>query len=234
MVKDITKRMSKSKFNTFIDCPKQYWFSQYFPQNAEVSPAMERGSELHDLLDDYYKTPESKVTNDKTTMKYNMLQLKNSSKYVKEIDKFINWTEHLNFIVPESCEEKIYDEELDIVIKWDRIDYDGEKRILWDYKTGQLKKVEEFKFELGLYALIYQKNTGNRVHYVGIYFIDHQKFGMIKITDEYMKEIVDKVSDLNSELRDYQRTNIWPTKSSYKCSWCRWKNDCPTYQRYNK
>lgn len=234
MEKDITKRMSKSKYNTFITCPKQYWYSQYFPEQAEKSPAMERGIELHDIFDDYFKLPESKTAKNKESMKELIFQLRNSSKYPLEIEKFIEWSSELNFITPESCEEKIYDKDLDIVIKWDRIDYDGEKRILWDYKTGNLKKVEDFKFELALYSLIFQKNTKKKVHYAGIYFVDHKKYGIIEITSELMKETIDKIQDLNSELRDYQNSNVWPTKLGYHCSWCRWKSECPTYNKYKK
>ena len=50
---DITKRLSKSKLLKFKQCPKLYWFEQHFPQEIKPSPQMQRGTDLHDLFEEF-------------------------------------------------------------------------------------------------------------------------------------------------------------------------------------
>jgi len=229
--KDITKRLSKSKINTFKQCPKRFYFSQTDPKPFVKHPAMERGTELHDIFENLYKDSlELKPDN----FKDQLMKIPNSDKYLKEMNKFIEWQSQNNFMLPESCEEKIYDNELDIVIKWDRIDFDGKSRCLIDYKSGKLKKVSDFKSELMIYACIYMRNTKQRIDYVGIYFIDHGIFEYIPVTNEDMQQTILELDDIKCEMTDYQNINYWPEKSSYLCEWCDWKDNCSTYQRYKK
>lgn len=230
-IKDITKRLSKSKLNTFKTCPRQYWFSAYFPEQAAPSPAMIRGVRLHNLFDDIFKVEEIKDIKSRLSFLEQTQNLKNANLFTKELEKFATFQEQLGFIFPESCEEKIYDEEEDLVIKWDRIDFDGEHRVIWDYKSGQLKDVTDFWYELGIYALIYMKKTGKRVHYVGIYFMDHGTYDLIEVTEEYMIKVLTEIYNDKSELKSCQDNNNWPTNKGMHCNWCRWKTKCPAYNK---
>jgi len=225
--KDLSKRLSKSKLNTFITCPKQYWFSQYFPQKAEIVPAMVRGSELHDLFEEVYKVPHL----DKSKLLATFNTLKNGPKYEKEVTKFIKWLDELGIVKPESVEEKIYNKEDDVVIKYDRIDFDGDTRILWDYKSGRVHPVKDFKFELGLYALFYQKEHKKPIHFVGIYFIDSGTYDLIKVDKQLLQEVYTTFLENKELIKDYQNLNVWPAKKNWKCKWCRWKDDCEVYNK---
>jgi len=233
--KNITKRLSKSKLLVFKNCPKQYWFQQYYPQEIKPSSQMIRGTNIHDLFEEFEQW---RINNNESSInKWKHLE-KFKEEYTPQIKLFIN-----NFLkkyktIPESVEGKIYSEEQDIVIKWDRIDYDGNKRILWDYKTGNLYKgaafINKFKFELMIYAFIYMLETGKRIDYVGIYFIDHGVDSLIKVDNKSIQEIIKEIFELKLEMNDYQQNNVWPEKYSYSCRWCDYKDKCSTYQRFNK
>ena len=75
-LKDISKRLSKSKILTFKDCPKKYFMFHHFQQQEEKHPAMIRGIEIHDLLDNLY---EEKIDfRDSKQMKDTLLKLSNN------------------------------------------------------------------------------------------------------------------------------------------------------------
>jgi len=129
MEKDITKRLSKSKINSYLTCPKKYWFEQNFPEKFVTNEAMQRGSELHQIFEDLYTKP-ANLSDDKIKFKETIMKLDNSNKYVDQVNKFIDWQEQFKFMKPESVEKKIYDAEEDLVVMWDRVDFDGKKRCL--------------------------------------------------------------------------------------------------------
>lgn len=228
--KDICKKLSKSKLLTFETCPKKYWFSQYYPELNKPSPAMARGIEIHDILDQTFELND--LPNNKTELFNEIMKLPNAIKYKDEIKKFIEWHEEMNYITPESCEEKLYDEQTDIVVKWDRIDYDGNNRCLIDYKTGQKKTVENHKFELLLYAFIFMKVKKLRVDYVAIYFVDHKHFDMLKVTKKDIQEMLVKLYDYKDNMRDMQNQGVWPGKKNWTCKWCPFKEHCSVYNNY--
>lgn len=234
--KDITKRLSKSKLLVFKDCPKQYYFRENFPQEFVPSPQMIRGTKLHDLFEEFEQWRIDKK--EQAINKWKHLD-RFEEEFVPQIKLFINkFLKKYDGIVPESVEGKIYSEAQDMVIKWDRIDYDGKNRTIWDYKTGNLyigkQFVDKFKFELMVYAFIYMLETKKKVNYVGIYFIDHGKSQLIKVDDNTIKEIIKEIFELKLEMSDYQQNGIWPERYSYKCRWCDYKNKCSSYKRFNK
>jgi len=237
-MKDITKRLSKSKLNTFKECPKKYYFTQYFPEEFIESEAMKRGSQLHQLLEDYYKKYNGKNIRTKESALKEFSKIEGNEEHFEEIKKFIDWLDKRGFPIPESLEEKIYSKKQDIVIMWDRIDFDGKVRILWDYKTGKLYKgkqfIDKFKFELMFYAFIYMLETKKKIDYVGIYFIDHGIQTLIKVTNEEIQKIINEIFELKLEMKDYQKNNIWPGRYSWKCRWCNYKDRCEEYKQYNK
>jgi putative RecB family exonuclease len=271
--KDITKRLSKSKILSFMNCPLSYQQQQLFPEEFVANDAMKRGSEIHEMLENLYlkeldspleslatsnnslrDTEEDllgessmNLTNSESTLesthfnfnKYPELfdseekilerfsKVSNSDKYPKEIKHFIEYQKNVNFLVPESVEEKVYDKELDLVAMWDRVDFDGDKRCMIDYKTGRLKKVEDHKFELLLYAYIYMRKYKRRIDYVAIYFVDHGKFDIMPITDDDIEGFIVEYSNIKMEMEDCQRNDVWPAKKNWTCQWCSFKPKCP-------
>ncbi len=229
-------RLSKSKLLEFKQCPKKFYFSRLFPQEIEQSEAMIRGSNLHDLFEEF---EQYRISNKEFAInKWKHLE-RFEEKYIPQIKLFMDkFLRKFNGIIPESVEGKIYSEKEDIVIKWDRIDFDGKNRIIWDYKTGKLYKgrafESKFKFELMIYAFIYMLETKQRINYVGIYFIDHGEYQLLEVTNKDIQDIIVEIKELKMQLNDYYKNNTWPEKYSYLCNYCSFKNKCETYLRFKK
>lgn len=226
-------RLSKSKLLTFIDCPHKYYLSLNYPKEAKVVPAMVRGSELHDLFDKVYNTSYYKKDIEKD-MLMKLLELDKDSKYEKEINKFMEWNKSRDFLIPESKEEKLYNKDLDTVTIIDRIDFDGENRLLLDYKSGKEKDLDDFVFELMFYVINYEMLKRKKIHYIGIYFIDTGVEKIMPVTEEMKKEAVHKFFEIKENLRDYVNQDVFPTKAIWKCRFCQWNHLCHHYIKYGK
>lgn len=223
-----TKRLSKSKLNSFINCPKQFQLMCDYPKESKPGPALIKGIKVHDMFDKLYDY--KKQYNSKEEIINKLMEIE-PNEYHEYKEKFAKWQEEMNFPPIENTEEKIFDEEDNIVIKYDRLDYDGNARIMWDYKTGKLKNVQDFEFELILYAYYYMKKTRKRVHYAGIYFADHGIADMLEVTDERLQRVLAQVHNYISEIKDYENSKVFPAKKSWKCKWCQWNHICGVYNK---
>ena len=230
--KSISKRLSKSKINSFKQCPKQFYLTHHYPEYIEKGEALIRGTELHDILDKLY---DYDIDFKDMEAVYNTLsEIDKEKKYKKQIQFFVDWLKSINYQVPENTEEKIYDIEDDIVIKYDRIDYDGQNRILWDYKTGKKKSMDNFKFELLMYAYYYMKNKKKQIDYVGIYFIDHGSFLLLKVKKEDLQEVLADIHNQKAQIRESERSDVWPAKLQFFCKFCPVNKICEKYQKYGR
>ncbi|MFW6025475.1 MAG: PD-(D/E)XK nuclease family protein [Candidatus Woesearchaeota archaeon] len=232
MNKKISNRLSKSKIKSFKQCPRQLYLTQTYPEEIVKGEALIRGTELHDILDKLYSY--NIDFKDKEQVYKTLLNLDTQNKYTPQLNLFVDWLELLEFPVPENTEEKIYDKQDDIVIMYDRIDYDGEKRVLWDYKTGKKKNVNEFKFELMMYAYYFMKQKRKQVHYVGIYFIDYGTFDMLPVTKKDLQEVVADIHNEQANIREAERNNVFPAKLQFFCKWCPVNHICEKYQKYGR
>lgn len=221
-----TKRLSKSKLLSFMNCPKQFKLMNDYPNESKPGPALIKGIKVHDMFDKLYEN--GRQYNNKEDIIFELNRI-SPNEYDEYKMPFANWQEEMGFPKVESTEEKIYDKEDDIVIKYDRIDYDGTTRILWDYKTGKLKAAIDHEFELMLYAYYYMKATRKKVHYVGIYFADHGISDLIKVTDDKISRMLTQTYQEISNIKEYENINTFPAKPSFTCKWCSWNHLCDTY-----
>lgn len=172
--------------------------------------------------------------------KINQFKKLDVMKYQKEIKLFCNWQEENGFIIPESCEEKVYDKELDMVFIWDRVDYNKGKRIMLDYKTGKQHPIKKFENELLAYAYEYMKRKKLRIDYAGIYFVDHGFCVYFEVTKELIQNmLVHYIMENKDEMKDMQRTGVWPCKKNFTCGpnkagtydGCPWNKFCSGYNK---
>lgn len=222
------KRLSKSKLNSFINCPKQFKLMCDYPNESRPGPALIKGIKVHDMFDKLYDN--GNQYNSKQDIINKLYEIEPND-YHEYKGKFAEWQEEMGFPNVESTEEKIFDKDDNVVIKYDRIDYDGHTRILWDYKTGKLKNVIDFEFELIVYAYYFMKHTRKRVDYVGIYFADHGKADIIEVTDERIQRVLANVHNYISEIKDCENSKVFPAKKSWTCKWCSWNHLCEAYKK---
>lgn len=221
------KRLSKSKLNSFAQCPKQFQLMTDYPNESVPGPALINGIKVHDMFDKLYENTNQYHNKEDILKKLDEIEPNNFKDYK---EKFAIWQEEMCFPIIENTEEKIFDKEDNIVIKYDRIDYDGDIRILWDYKTGKKKKVENFEFELLQYAYYFMKHTRKKVHYVGIYFADHGVSDLMEITDEKIQQMLVQLHNYISDIKDMEMQGSFPAKLGFQCKFCQWNHLCSQYQ----
>lgn len=254
-----TKRLSKSKLECYKQCPKKFYFMKTQPYEALEIPALIRGSALHETFDDfeqYRMLNRDKDYNRETCL--NLLHkvgakhkpeydrslemiktdweqgpktkpMKKYPTFEKAIEMFVDWLEEFNFMIPESCEEKIYDSDDDFVAMYDRVDFDGKVRILWDYKTGAIGKKEKFEPQLAWYNIYFTKKHLKNIDYLGIYFADHNKYFLIPVNDEFLQKHYAELHNLKFEIEECESEDRWPTKKNFLCGWCQYRHLCPLF-----
>lgn len=210
-------RLSKSKVLCYENCPFKYKKIYIDKIERKVEPkALKRGTEIHEMLEDFYKP--------KTT---NIGELKNEIKkhpkfkeHEKSIKSFVKVVEEIStdkkVTKPMFREIKIIDEELNIAGVIDRVDFDGKNKAIIDYKTGKVRPIANYRFELALYAYLFEKEYQQTITHIGVWFVDHQKL----ITEELnRKEIITAIEKVR-KVRGEIRKEHFPKTPNRFCKWC--------------
>lgn len=198
-------RISKSLVGTFNFCPykAKLWLNKVPPTDPKPH-AMQRGSLIHDVFERFYKKLETtKIreacqTGGKRSVKEYFtsvvgdVQPASLDDASHDLKLFIDWNvkrwqKNADEFMPLHVEEKIYLEDEDIVGVIDRVDVeDGKLRII-DYKSGYLgtKDISKFRFELSLYAHIFERRYNKVPDIWGIYFSGEGKLIQEPVNPQY-------------------------------------------------
>jgi CRISPR/Cas system-associated exonuclease Cas4 (RecB family) len=154
---------------------------------------------------------------------------------IKNIERFYE-IESANKIVPKYI-EKDFDfklsDDLMVIGRWDRIDERDGKSIIIDYKTSNVKNMEEAEEKLStpsifnqlkLYALAYEKVFGKPVDEVGIYFLESCILATKKIRHDVIERHEQKLFEVASDMK---KATFEATPSVHVCKYCAFFNICP-------
>lgn len=199
-------RLSKSKVLCFQQCPYKY-----FLQNVEkvkidkIPEQLQKGIEVHKLFEDYNKLCQLGV---------HMVP----DKFSEIMKKFAKHYEI--FGKPIYSELKIYNKQLDIVGVIDAVHLDKDKVLVLDYKTGKKHPLKDYRFELALYAYLYEQETNHSVDFVGIYFADAGEFVGEKLDRNEIDKVLEKIKDVKEQIQDCEKLGKWEKNETYLCNWC--------------
>ena len=213
-------RMSKSAINTYEVCPFNY--KNVYINKKPMSKSLwatNRGRNIHEV---YEKITKRKYGN--TITEASKKAKSEHSDIIGAVSNFTNFQRAISpdgekIVSPILTEEKIFDPDTNIVGVVDAVYSDGRHNILVDYKSGQLKPISHYRFELALYAYLVEKVKGIKIDYWGIYFADHV------IANNPRKEPADRqeirMSLIKVEtIRNLINMKEFPKKPKYKCSNC--------------
>jgi putative RecB family exonuclease len=240
-------RLSKSKVNTYTNCPRQFRFEyieklkDYDDEPVEGTP-LRIGLDVHDIYEWYYKHADSPYITGEDDMRKILAENPMSSKYQNYIDSFVEWNMEMfnefgQRYMPDATEMYIHDQEEDFNGFIDVVFDSPEGKIIVDYKTGKQKSIREYAIELLLYKYIYERKTGNSVAHVGIFFPkEGNKWRMAKILlpgeeppkkgayftleDEFVA--IDTMRSIRERIDD----GDFPPNESFLCDWCDYRNMC--------
>jgi len=111
------------------------------------------------------------------------------------------------------------DEELDVRGFIDAIEeVDGKIRLM-DYKTSKKGEISsDYRLQLAIYALLYQKKHGKSPDQVGIYFLRHGE-QIIDVDDSLILDAKFQIEQIHQETTDKNTIGEYPQKQSPLCKW---------------
>lgn len=229
--------LSKSKINTFIECPRKFKYRYIDEIAEEANKYMLLGSEVHEIAEEI--AIELMEGNEIEDVFLNLEYDEKLEDHIKGLEKFFNDV-YSNGYEIFSVEEYIVDNDsnmngiVDIVIR-----NNNDELIIFDYKTGKARSIEKYKLELCVYKVLLESKYPNlNVVSAGIYFTGDGAYRIANfgsVGDDYFKsqskgnigdgdfDYVDSVVDNLYETMD---RNYYMRKKGFLCRYCFYKEMC--------
>jgi DNA helicase-2/ATP-dependent DNA helicase PcrA len=243
------KNLSFSKFNTYEQCPKQFWY-QYvlnaLPANQEQS-ALYKGSTFHEIVEESAKRQKEGNTDD-TAKLFSELQTKwDPKKYLtssvqKEqqdrksltpaLESYQKWSSsNPNEIVALELPFTTYIGGFKVNGVIDRLEKTPEgEYVVIDYKTGgKNKKVDARNSpQLNLYALALKENPDyGKLPAKAVFFYVEKPEGEQLFEYEVEAEKVEEVKGiLEGYVKAIQEKEFDATPEMFTCKWCQYSDIC--------
>jgi predicted RecB family nuclease len=191
-----------------MNCPFAYYLAKVLCVNIEIPYPMERGSKIHKICE---KTLKKEISFDE------------KDDVQRSILKMLLYISKKESIKKIEIEDKIHIKLLKGFIDfWVETD---KNIIVLDYKTGKMHPIEEYKYELYFYAMLYNLKYKKYPTILGIYFIDHEKLSTYlfdineyNITLNTINEVIKKIE------RDIKNKKF--KKNTNNCNYCLYKQHC--------
>ena len=243
------KNLSFSKFSTYEQCPKQFWY-QYvlnaLPANQEQS-ALYKGSTFHEIVEESAKRQKEGNTDD-TAKLFSELQTKwDPKKYLtssvqKEqqdrksltpaLESYQKWSSsNPNEIVALELPFTTYIGGFKVNGVIDRLEKTPEgEYVVIDYKTGgKNKKVDARNSpQLNLYALALKENPDyGKLPAKAVFFYVEKPEGEQLFEYEVEAEKVEEVKDiLEGYVKAIEEKEFDATPEMFTCKWCQYSDIC--------
>lgn len=222
----MTLRLSKSKLGNYQWCPRQFYLSNYtesgIARSATITSAeMDNGTILHQFYERFNGGyPNIAVTEELLCI---------DEFYEFNIINFYRILKTRNLDKADWSEEKIYDDELDLVGIIDAIYLtpDGQ-RLLVDYKTGNYKeyKTTDYRFELMIYVLLAERNLNIKIDKADMFFTSHPEVSIeFEVTDRMRTAALKKYRKLQAKIINGE----FPKADKFKCKTCEYIDLCMRY-----
>lgn len=212
---------SYSRWKCYDDCPAKakYKFVDKLPEPG--SPAMDRGTAIHKMAEDFVNTPipksRRKGVDDPfpSELKYfeDELRLARRSHPIAEQEWAftVDWEPTTWFAKDAWCRVKT-----DLIYK-----PKDKPRVIVDHKTGKVR--DEHQMQLGLYGLSgFIKFPDEDVLEGHIWYIDHGTFTSSTFERPDVRFLKD---EWNDRVRPMLNDTVFPPKPSYACRWCHFRKD---------
>lgn len=151
-------------------------------------------------------------------------------KMVSIMDRYGDTSKAWNFTKPKATEMHIIDQGLGVQGYIDAvIDLGEDGIVLLDYKTSKFFKhnvSEEYQRQMYIYALMYERKTGEIPAYVALEYLLYGQVVNYPIRRQFLEEAEDLINfvHVNTESNDIKD---YPCSKGYRfCDWCDFKAKC--------
>lgn len=254
-------KLSPSAINTFITCPQQFKFGKIDKIYGPGSEATVRGSYVHEVLEYLFKEPAEKRTIEKAReiagnrWKHGRDKYKRTSWETRARDagvtdmnkfKWASWhniktyfdMEDPTTIEPIGLETWVSGPILDVEIRGiiDRLDEDGEKVVIVDYKTGKSAepggKYDAAKIlPLMIYAELTEEEQKREVDRMELLYVSDGTRAVYHPTAENREAMYKTVRETYDAIAEACKTGEFEARKSALCDWCDHKSYCPAWSK---
>lgn len=231
-------RMSKSKINTYLKCPREFKYRYIDEIETPPNEYMALGSDVHSIAENYAKLyadnpqEDPRYYLDLITRQLN-IDIDDVDIHLDSLASFFKLAFIENDYVIFSQEEYLTDDThnfngiTDIVLENPEGDL-----IVIDYKTGSSSSFSKCRLELGYYKMLVESNYDKNVVGAGIFFTKDNKLRVLYFEDEdnkrkYMcdKELEEGLDTLY-EVRENVNNAKFPKNEQYLCRFCTYADIC--------
>lgn len=247
--------LSPSRANDFVQCPLKFRFRSIDKLPEPPSQAAFRGTVVHSVLEKLFALPAVQRTQDvaESMLRPSWDELVAKDPEVLAIfgdegekETFfttagkllrsyfsLEFPEHLE---PDQTEKYVrtqLDNGLELRGFIDRVDVapGGEKRLV-DYKTGKQPKPQygrEENFQMGFYALVEYRLTGELVHTLQLMYLGSQSILKSHPTMSDIERTQFEIESIWKDIIASAEADRWRPKKSPLCNWCTFKPLCPAW-----
>jgi RecB family exonuclease len=184
----------------------------------KVTPeALQKGIEVHDAVNRFYDFEGESTDEIYQRVKDEPWFKKHEAILLNFIQLNRNFEKKTGKIVrPVYREIKHHDEGIDFTGVLDRVDFDGEDYAVFDYKTGKTHPIDEYRYELAMYAYLLEKKHRVKAKYWGIIFLEHNKIVMEPANAERIKDALAHTMEINEQIK----ASDFPKNPNRLCPWC--------------
>ena len=212
-------KLSVSKIEEYTKCPYSYYLTNIkkAPIIGPEPRPLTMGKEIHELFDHAYDVPE-------LNPKAIALAVTSHAKYKEykeHCDNFIKFN-YDKKAYPLHREIKLHDEELDFTGVIDRVDWNGKSLAIIDYKTGRNDGIAKHRFQLAVYAYLFEKNHNKPVTHWGIYFSKEHELVLEVVDREEMRRAVARIVAVRAKIQDGLDRVSFPKNPGWYCKGCRY------------
>ena len=229
--------LSKSRINTFIECPRKFKYRYIDEITEEPNKYMMLGTEVHEIAEEI--AMDLMEGNDIDDVFSNLDYDEKVEDHIMGLEKFFRDV-YSNGYEIFSAEEFIVDEKsnmngiVDIVIR-----NKENELIIFDYKTGQPRDIGKYKLELCVYKILLEsKYPELNVVSAGIYFTGAGAYRIANFGSQggdYFKSLskgdigdvdFDYVDGVVDNLYETIDRNYYKKKRGFLCRYCFYKDMC--------
>ena len=234
-------RLSKSKVNSYLKCPREFKFQYIDNREAPQNSYMALGSDVHLIAEKFTEKFGDDIEGIDTRNELLKIAQEQDIGYdltshIDNLSLFFDEVFVENDYALFSNEEYLLDEEnrfsgiCDIILE----DENGELVVI-DYKTSKSSSFSKYRLELCYYKLLVENVYEKPVSSVGVFFTKNGKLRLLDVCDEDNKrkylnqnEIDDAVETLH-KVRDAINNEVFPARKQFLCRYCTYKNICDKY-----
>ena len=117
-----------------------------------------------------------------------------------------------------------------IIGRWDRVDVDGEKAVIIDFKSSDIKTQEaadkrtKGSLQLSIYALAFRNIFGKLPDYVSLHFLETGLISCAVPKESSLAKTQEKIEEASCGIR---KAAYPATPSTFVCSYCAYSSICP-------